>query len=439
MQSSLELPKDKTMDRQATSTRKFRFNLNSCLNMFAMALVAVFALTLLTPHALQAQTFSVIHNFSGEGDGTNPYAGVTIGGGGVLYGTASGGGTHGHGVVFRLSHIGSGWVFGALYEFTGGSDGATPYGGIAIGPNGALYGTPYGGGVGDGTAFELRPPATYCSAILCYWNETVLHTFTGVPDGEYPFENLTFDQAGNIYGTTNAGGRYSTGSAFELSPSGGGWTESILHNFGSGNDGSGPVAGVLLDTAGNVYGTTPTGGTGTLCSGGCGTVYQLMPSDGGWVENVLVNFDQANGYYPSSNLILDDSGNLYGTTLGGGQNGNGVVFELAPSGGGWTYSQLYSFASCNSHAGVARDTAGNLYGVCYVGGTYEDGWVYELTNCSESCTLVDLHDFQSRTDGANPVGSPVLDANGNLYGTTLDGGASGNGTVWEIAGVGARP
>ncbi len=410
----------------------------------ALTLVVMFAATIIAP-AAQAQTFSVIHNFTGGADGEFPYAGVTIGPSGVMYGTASGGGTGNVGTVFKLSQVNSSWVFSPLYEFTRGSDGRTPYGGVVVGPNGALYGaTDEGGENSYGTVFELRPPASFCRSVLCYWNETVLYNFTGTPDGEYPlYENLAFDQAGDIYGTTSEGGMYGYGTTFELTPTGGGYTESILHNFGSGTDGEYPYAGVVLDTAGNGYGTTAEGGTGTECELGCGTAYQLMPSNGGWLENVLVNFDITNGQYPDGNLIVDGSGNLYGTTVDGTSiGGRGVVYKLAPSDGGFTYSVLYSFNACYPDGGVAMDAAGNFFGVCSAGGAFNEGWIFELTNCSQGCTVVDLHVF-SGSDGFEPYGSPVLDANGNLYGTTVLGGTgncyAGCGVVWEIAGVGDTP
>jgi hypothetical protein len=430
------------MDRQTTSLRKLPLHLSSCGSMFAMA--AVFALTLLAPRALQAQTFSVLHNFNDGPDGAAPFAGLTVGAGGVLYGTASGGGTYGGGTVFKLSQVGSAWVFSPLYEFgSRHGDGTTPYGGVVIGPNGALYGTASRGGDNYGTVFELRPPAAFCKSATCYWDETILYSFMGMPDGDSPlFENLAFDQAGNIYGTTADGGIYYDGTTFELTSSGGGYTESILHNFGSGTDGLNPEAGVVLDTAGNVYGTTLAGGTG-----GAGTVYQLTPSNGGWLENFLVNFDITNGSYPEGDLIMDASGNLYGTTTYGPPSGSGygVVFKLAPSGGGFTYSLLYAFGlPCSPVGSVAMDAAGNFFGVCVEGGNGDDdGWIFELTNCSQECSLVYLHDF-SGSDGAHPSGGPVLDANGNLYGTTTSGGTGnchdgeGCGVVWEIAGVGAR-
>ena len=411
-----------------------------------LALVVVCAATIIGASAAQAQTFSVLHYFTGGLDGGGPTGGVIVGPSGVLYGTAGGGGPYGDGTVFKLIQVNSSWILYPLYEFSR-SGGATPLGGVVIGANGALYGTTFSsaGADGDGVVFELRPPLTVCKAFLCYWNETVLHAFTGSPDGASPqVENLAFDHAGNIYGTTQQGGMYGGGIAFELTPSTGGYTESILHNFGNGTDGSGPSAGVVLDTAGNVYGTTPFGGTGTPeeCGSTCGTVYQLMPSNGGWVENVLVNFNNTNGRGPYGNLIIDASGNLYGTTISGGQiggqNGDGVVFKLTPSGGGFTYSALYTFSSCNPAGGVVMNAAGNFFGACGTGGAYQNGWIFELTNCSQTCGVIDLHDFNG-SDGTQPQASPVLDANGNLYGTTTEGGIvndfpcyEGCGVVWEI-------
>jgi uncharacterized repeat protein (TIGR03803 family) len=341
--------------------------------------------------------------------------------------------------------VNSTWVFSPLYEFTGGRDGKYPIGELVIGPDGALYGTTQqGGDEGDGVVYALRPPVTFCRSVSCYWNETILHTFTGVPDGINPgVENLIFDAAGNIYGTTTNGGMYDQGTAFELTPSGGGYTENILHNFGNGTDGKYPEAGVVLDAAGNVYGTTGNGGTGSGCDSGCGTAYQLTPSNGSWLENILVNFNFAGvglggGYFPYSRLIMDASGNLYGTTIYSAQNSlNGIVFKLAPSGGGFTPFLFYSFpSSCQPYGGVIMDSAGNFFGVCL-----DTSSVFELTNCSQTCVMVDLHDFNGR-DGSNPYGTPTLDANGNLYGTTQYGGNTANcnlgcGVVWEIAGVGA--
>ena len=411
-----------------------------------IALLFCFTLSLaVLANTAQAQTFSVLHNFTAGGDGLGPEASITVGPGGVLYGTAGGGGTYGNGTVFKLKQVNSDWVFSTLYEFTGGSDGGHPIGGVVIGPGGALYGTTQVGGADDdGVVYALTPPATFCRSLTCYWDETLLHTFTGVPDGINPWvENLVFDSAGNIYGTTGNGGEYDQGTVFELTPSGGGYTESILHNFGNGYDGKYADAGVVLDAAGNVYGTTSSGGTGQGCDFGCGTAYQLSPSGGSWQENVLLNLDygQANlagGIYPYSPLVFDSAGNLYGTTIYSGQISlNGIVFKLTRSDGGFTPSLSYAFPSgCQPYGGVTMDSAGNFFGVCL-----ETSYVFELTNCSQSCVMIDLHDFSGR-DGYMPYGTPTLDANGNLYGTTWYGGTGGNcqlgcGTVWEIAGVAA--
>jgi uncharacterized repeat protein (TIGR03803 family) len=411
----------------------------------AFPLTFSFGLAVVLSQTMQAQTFSVLHNFTDGADGAGPEAGVTVGPGGVLYGTAAGGGTHSKGTVFRLSHSGSSWIFTTLYEFGEGTDGSYPIGGVVIGTQGALFGTTQEGGAqNDGTVYALTAPSTFCRSLPCYWDETILHSFTGVPDGINPWvEKLVFDGAGNIYGTTGNGGEYDNGTVFEMSPSRGGYTESILHSFGSGTDGKYPDAGVILDASGNLYGTTSNGGTGGGCEFGCGTAYQLIPSGGSWLENILVSFDFgdarfAGGILPYSTLIMDASGNLYGTTIYSSSNSlNGIVFKLAPSGGSFTPSLLYPFnSSCQPYGGVTMDAAGNLFGVCLGSSS-----VFELTNCGQTCTLIDLHDFNG-DDGAMPYGTPTLDANGNLYGTTEYGGTSRNcqlgcGVVWEITGVGA--
>lgn len=173
-------------------------------------LILLFSVITFAAQSGQAQTFTVLHTFTGGDDGGTPYAGVTIGGSGTLYGTTYYGGMDGDGVVFELSCRASSWTLNPLHSFAGyPSDGSRPWAGVVIGPNGAIYGTTYGGGnANDGTVFELRPPPTACLTALCPWNETVLHSFQGWSDGAYPgYGNLIFDQAGNIYGTTSGGGQ----------------------------------------------------------------------------------------------------------------------------------------------------------------------------------------------------------------------------------------
>jgi uncharacterized repeat protein (TIGR03803 family) len=431
-------------------TTQPRFTFHLPFPAFALAMFGV--LTVLAPSPGFAQTFTVLHAFTGGADGGNPFAGVTVGGPGVLYGTTVNGGTTERGVVFKLEKGGLGWKVSPLFEFPDGCDGAEPWGPVVVGPNGALYGTTEFGGCGNGTGtvFELQPPAAACKTAICYWSETVLHAFNGT-DGADPVDVLlAFDKAGNIYGTTQTGGAhdkcdgglFSCGVVFELTPSGGSWTESVLHSFVYNDaDGWYPLVGVILDSAGNLYGTTEFGGTSGGTYGG-GTVFKLSPSGGTWTESILYSF--GNGQYfggPSTpgTLLMDQSGNIYGPTETGGFDG--TVFELTPSDGSWGFSTLYSFAGICDTQNVARDAAGNFYGTCALGGPYGDGMVFKLTNSGGSWTLTDLHDFTGGSDGAYPFGGVVLDSDGNLYGTTEFGGndllncpqgGPGCGVVWEI-------
>ena len=267
-----------------------------------------------------ANNFKILHSFSASGDGALPMGPLSLDQAGNLYGTAQQGGS-GNGTVFRLRQVQSNWVLNPLYSFSGNNDGADPVSGVTISPNGILYGTAYWqGSDGLGTVFSLKPPPQAPRSALEGWSETVLHSFAGGNDGVYPYSNLVFDPAGNLYGTTLTGGN-GDGVVFQLTPNGaGGWTEKILYSFGGGNDGANPYAGVVFDQLGNLYGTTWVGGNG-FCSGfrpNCGTVFQLTPSAGGWTENVIYNFQNgSDGADPAGGLIVDASGNLYGTTTTG--------------------------------------------------------------------------------------------------------------------------
>lgn len=220
-----------------------------------------------------------------------------------------------------------------LYNFKGGSDGAEPDASLVFDGAGNLYGTTYYGGAnGSGTVFELTPSKAG-------WTETVLHSFTG-SDGALPSAGLILDGGGNLYGTTQAGGAAGFGVVFELSPSRAGWTETVLYSFTGGNDGRGPVGGVVFDSGGNLYGTTSGGGYPI----GGGTVFELTPSGGGWTENILYAFNASNGAPNGSGLhagvVFDRAGNLYGTTVFGGTNYWGTIFELTPSNGNWIETTL---------------------------------------------------------------------------------------------------
>ncbi len=397
------------------------------------ALAIAFLLAVVATQPAQAQTFNVLHTFTGGQDGAIPVAGLTMDRAGNLYGTSFRGGAAGFGTVYQLKPKPSGWVFNVLYSFAGGSDGANPSSGVIFGPDGALYGTTYRGGAGYGTVFRLRPPATFCRAVSCPWGEAVLYRFEAGADGANPEGDLIFDRAGNIYGTTNdGGGSDNAGTVYELTPSGGDWRESVLHSFSFNlPDGAYPQSGVILDSAGNLYGTLPAGGFGAP-----GTVFELTYVAGfGWTESILYSFQGgSDGGIPYAGLIFDSSGNLYGATSSYGTGGGGTVFELTPSGSNWTYTVLYSFTGGSGPwDSLVMDQNGNLYGTTFGGGANSLGSVFKLTPTPQPpWTYTSLHDFTNGSDGAHPFSNVVFDTSGNLYGTASSGAQYGYGVVWEI-------
>lgn len=404
------------------------------------ALAALLVLTVVATQPVQAQTYKVLYNFTGGADGSAPSAGVTIDNDGNLYGTTQLGGTLGAGTVFELKHNGSSFVFNLLHPFAGGSDEAVPIARPIFGPDGTLYGTTAQGAGGPcdygcGMIFDVRPPGTACKTALCPWTETVLYRFRGGNDGRAPEGNLIFDHAGNLYGTTSSGGTQNRGTVYELTPSGGGWTENVLYSFGEGmNDGSTPLSGVIFDQAGKLYGTNIFGGGSPNCPLGCGTVFQLTPSGSGWTEHVLYSFLRgSDGSSPDAGLIFDGLGNLYGATFKGGSGGGGTVFEILSSG---RFSVLYSLTGYGGPLdSLVMDGSGNLYGTTHQDGSTPSGSVFKLTPSRGGWTYTSLHDFcsgsPSCSDGAYADGV-TPDSDGNLYGTTEAGGAYGAGVVWEI-------
>jgi len=408
----------------------------------AVGLVLASSVVLIVATTAHAQRqYTVLHNFAGEPDGAIPSAGLTIDVRGNIYGTTGHGGAVGYGEVFMLKRSGSDFVFSPLYSFTGGSDGAGPYARVVFGPDGALYGSTvaggqggcnYGGWSGCGTVFSLRPSASACKTALCPWTETVLYRFAGSPDGAAPQGDLTF--GGTIYGSTLYGG-LGLGTIYQLTRSGGGWTEGILYQVPGGNIGGYPYDGVISDASGNLYGVFaaygPTGG---------GAVYQLRPSGSGWSEDTVYGFlnEPNDGNVPEGGLLIE-SGNLYGTTTNLGSAGGGTVYQLMPAGEGWAYSILYSLANGpeggsenGPEAKLFTDIAGNLYGTTLRDGAYGYGSIFKLSPSSGGWMYTSLHDFRGGDDGAYPYGNVVFDANGNLYGTAAYGGLYGNGVVFEI-------
>jgi uncharacterized repeat protein (TIGR03803 family) len=342
----------------------------------------------------------------------------------------------------------------ALYIFNSNAGGIFPGSGLIFDSAGNLYGvTSDGGAYNFGVAYELSPQAGGG------WTETVLYNFGSGSDGERPVGNLAFDAAGNLYGVTEGGGTNVTcelgcGTVFELSPvAGGGWTEAVLHNFNSnGSDGYGPQSALILDSAGNLYGTTPAGGSGTCPSAltGCGTVFELSrQSDGQWAEAILHNFagGTGDGSFPYGSLVFDSAGRLYGTTSEGGAGSTspacvgqcaGTVFEMRPIGGGnWSEQILHNFNDNRKdgyepHSGLTFDATGNLYGATIAGGTSNDGTVFKLSPSGGkywSETILHSFDF---SDGRDPSCTPSFGPDGSLYGETGLGGYFNYGVIYEV-------
>jgi len=405
---------------------------------------------------VHAQTLTVLHSFTGGKDGANPAAGLTMDARGNLYGTASAGGA-GHGTVYKLSHAGSGWTLSPLYVFGGSPDGSDPVARVVFGPNGTLYGTTeHGGNIncggGCGTIFNLQPQPTACTAALCPWMETELLRFNGVGGGIFPESEVTFDAAGNLYGTAYSGGGlelgggsgcypYSCGLVYELTPSGSGWTESVPYVFTGyqyGDNGANPVGGLTFDSAGNLYGTTSTYGD---C--GFGIIFQLTSNGSGWTENILQQICSG-GASPTATMITDASGTFYGDTQGeypGYGTQHGSVFTLAQSGSSWVYTSVYTFPEYGGGpAGqLFRDGAGNLYGTTITGGgnplglcSSGCGTIFKLTPSGSGYSYTQLYSFTGGSDGSAPYSNLVQDTDGNFYGTASTGGADGYGVIFEF-------
>jgi uncharacterized repeat protein (TIGR03803 family) len=434
--------------------------------------LALFTLGLVAAASAQSGSYSVITEFNGT-NGRQPIGNLIADSIGNLYGVTEYGGNsncaNGCGTVFQLKKSSGAWQFSELFQFTGGSDGATPLAGLTIDSSGNLYGTAfYGGANSQGVAYKLSP------GTKGVWTQTVLWAFQGGAnnDGGYPASQMAFDSSGNLYGTTEVGGTggcgfgNSCGVVFILSAgSSGEWTESVIYNFNNPNDTYGPngwepSGPVVFDSHGNLFGTTSLGGSlDTFCGiylYGCGVVFELSPGSSGWTESVAYTFNGAtNGGYAQSGVTIDSAGNLYGTTVEGGEGCvsgynpcAGTIFILQPNtSGGYNGHTLFTFEGNYNEVGptgglplgsLTLDSAGSIYGSASSGGRAlngrpGDGTVYKLSRSPGSVKQTLLHTFQPiGAGGSGPSSNILIDSAGNLYGTATRGGSSGNGVVFEI-------
>ncbi|MGA9353240.1 MAG: choice-of-anchor tandem repeat GloVer-containing protein [Terriglobales bacterium] len=340
---------------------------------------------------------------------------------------------------------------------------STPLGPLVADSAGNFYGVAAGPGAETGSntgiVFELSPPAKKGGS----WTVTTIFTFNGTSDGNSPQSGLAIDSKGNLYGTTYDGGsgtcllgnsNIGCGLIYELSQSGGSWSETVLYNFQGGKDGRNPnLAPLTFDAEGNLYGVTNLGG-GSGCSAtlkvGCGVLFKLTPpAEGGasWTEKVLHRFAKKTGTYPYGNLLYLN-GNLYGTTSGGGADGYGTAYESTVKGKVTVINNFTGASGGYNPAGLAADASGNLYGFALSGGPANYGLVYELTPSGTSWTENVLYNFTGHGDGGTPVGAPILDSSGNIYGNTQAGGdifdctyteqQDGCGVVFEVANSGGK-
>ena len=399
---------------------------------FSRSVSLCFAFLILVSGMLaSAQTEKVLFSFDSSGAGMHPYAGVIVDKSGNLYGTTLQGGAYGYGTVFKLSLVAGVWTEKILHSFNNnGSDGVSPYASLLLDSQGNLYGTTYYGGVGTctvgqypgcGTVFKLTPSGAY----------QIIHSFRAGSDGAFPASPLIRDSTGRFYGTTASGGPGSCttgyvgcGTVFTMVEVSGRWLEKVLYAFKGTSDGQFPYGPLTLG-AGAVYGTTE-GGNGP------GTVFKVTLTKGGeWVETTVGGINSAVG-----NLIVDIQGNVYGTTMFGGALGLGAVFKMTPQG---QVTELHSFSGPpdgeQPEGGLIRDAKGNLYGTTAYGGDINCnpkagcGTVFKLDSAGNESVL---WSFTGSPDGFEPYAGLVLDAAGSLYGTTVYGGSTGNGTVFQL-------
>jgi uncharacterized repeat protein (TIGR03803 family) len=311
----------------------------------------------------------MLHSFTGGADGATPNGGVIENAAGTLFGTTTAGGAANAGTVYSVT----GKKETVLYSFAGGTDGADPEAGLVMDAQGNLYGTTYAGGAsGRGTVFELVAPTAPATA----WTEKLLYSFGPGSDGAYPVARVAFDASGNLYGTTSAGGTTGSGTVFQLKP-GTPWQETILHSFQNTTDGNTPYAGLVADTSGNFYGAATAGGT----SGG-GTIFKLAPSNGSFTFSTLGSVPGSGVSGTFRDVLVKSSNLIYATTHCDGANSAGSIYKLTRANGHWTYTVLYNFTGGTDGLYSISNLvqrSGVLYGTTIGGGTNGGGTVYAFT------------------------------------------------------------
>ena len=398
--------------------------------------LATFALVAMLASGARAATATkVIYSFAGANDGEYTDTDLVIDSAGNLYGTSVQGGAFGGGTVFRLTPSGNGWIHTVLYSFTGGADGGEPYKGVTLDVQGNLYGTAVTGGTGSceggcGVVYKLTNSGGS-------WSQSVIHYFSGGNDGSGPGAGLTIDNHGNLYGMAPTGGANGLGVIYRLNPdTSGNWKFKVIHTFTGGTDGATGSAGRLLLHSGHLYGVATAGG-----ANGKGAAFELTPSQAGeWNLNTIYAFKgQPDAGFPYGGLLLDASGNLYGTTYYDGANNLGSVYQLSPAATGqWKEKVLYSFKGGrdgqNSISNLVFDAAGNLYGTTSEGGAAcSCGTIFKLApGANGTWTETVVHRFHGPPDGAFAYNGMVADSAGNFYGATVHGGTGDDGAIYKF-------
>jgi uncharacterized repeat protein (TIGR03803 family) len=381
-----------------------------------------------------AATTAVIYSFAGDADGEYLDTDLVMDAAGNIYGTSVQGGDFASGTVWRLSPSGNTWVHTVLYSFRGGTDGGEPYKGVTLDAAGNLYGTAVTGGTGDceggcGVAYKLTNSGGT-------WTQSVIHYFSTGADGSGPGAGLTLGDDGDFYGMAPTGGTLGHGTIFRLhEKKNGTWQLSVVHTFTGGDDGSGGSVGRLLFRGRHLYGTATSGGVN-----GQGTVYELTPArTGEWGFKVIYSFKgQPDGGFPYGGMVFDALGDLYGPTYYGGASGLGSVFQLTPRHSGeWKESVLHSFAGGSDGEGslgnLVFDQAGDLLGTTAGGGTAGDGVIFKLAPVSRHNWQESVeHSFRGPSDGSIAYNGMVGDGAGHFYGATVHGGADDEGAVYAF-------